>query len=42
MFGQTTKPDVPIEGDIEISQSLYATAMAASLISRAVFVRQSG
>ena len=23
LFGQTSKPDVPIEGDIQISQSLY-------------------
>jgi len=29
MFGQTTKPDLPIEGDMEISQSLYPSAEEA-------------
>ena len=29
MFGQTTKADLPIEGDIQISQSLYPAAEEA-------------
>jgi hypothetical protein len=37
LFGQTSKPDVPIEGDIQISQSLYPLAeRRESLIPAAI------